>query len=362
MAVVVQCYNCSNILELDDGFRGGVCRCSQCGSLLQVPKGSTSDAPKSRPAAPSAQGGAAPRPANPGGDTGLSRGQLDPRSPARAAVSDDPRSGIQALSEVSSISTAPAPVHKPTPAEKVVGKKNKRLLYWAIGLMIFVGIGAVALLAWFVASNTGQVKTDDNAAGATGAAVAGVHLPGGAASPAPEVLNGPVLLGRIPLAKSKVVFSLDGGSSGRDSFDWVRLAVKNSIGNMKADQRFIIAVWTESGMIQFPKTGWASKATLDNFLPDFDNYTAHGAADAAASMKQSLALQADQVIFVTAKDGLDPGIAGDVLAARGATQRLDAIKIGEEQGDSPLGPITSKGGGKFISKLAVSELESLANH
>ena len=39
MAVVVQCYHCNAILELDDGFRGGVCRCSTCGTLLQVPKG-----------------------------------------------------------------------------------------------------------------------------------------------------------------------------------------------------------------------------------------------------------------------------------------------------------------------------------
>ena len=42
MNVVVQCFHCNAILELDEGFRGGVCRCSACGSLLQVPKAQAS--------------------------------------------------------------------------------------------------------------------------------------------------------------------------------------------------------------------------------------------------------------------------------------------------------------------------------
>ena len=50
--VVVQCFNCSAVLELDEGFRGGVCRCSSCGSLLQVPRGERETGRKPRPAAP----------------------------------------------------------------------------------------------------------------------------------------------------------------------------------------------------------------------------------------------------------------------------------------------------------------------
>jgi len=55
MAVVVQCFHCNAILELDEAFRGGVCRCSACGSLLQVPKGeAVSVGKKVRPAGPPA--------------------------------------------------------------------------------------------------------------------------------------------------------------------------------------------------------------------------------------------------------------------------------------------------------------------
>src|ERR1041384_1880667 len=54
MAVVVQCFHCNAVLELDEGFRGGVCRCSGCGSLLQVPKADREvGSRRKRPAAPS---------------------------------------------------------------------------------------------------------------------------------------------------------------------------------------------------------------------------------------------------------------------------------------------------------------------
>ena len=78
MPVVVQCFHCNAVLELDDGFRGGVCRCSTCGSLLQVPKGEA-DAPakasRVRPAVPPGPSVAHPK----SEDTGISSGALDPR-------------------------------------------------------------------------------------------------------------------------------------------------------------------------------------------------------------------------------------------------------------------------------------------
>jgi hypothetical protein len=81
MAVVVQCFKCNALLELDDGFRGGVCRCSTCGTLLQVPKGEPNTAARiARPAGPPAPTRpAAPvvNPASPNVETGQSSGKFD---------------------------------------------------------------------------------------------------------------------------------------------------------------------------------------------------------------------------------------------------------------------------------------------
>lgn len=58
--ISLNCPTCSAPLELDDGFRGGVCRCSGCGTLMTVPHDPSTGRAESltRPETP----GAAPQP------------------------------------------------------------------------------------------------------------------------------------------------------------------------------------------------------------------------------------------------------------------------------------------------------------
>ncbi len=76
MAIVVQCHQCSKILHLDEGFRGGVCRCGGCGTLLRVPKDAGTGKAGSRPDQPGTSPSAPERPESPLHDPGLSRGML----------------------------------------------------------------------------------------------------------------------------------------------------------------------------------------------------------------------------------------------------------------------------------------------
>jgi hypothetical protein len=114
MPVVVQCFHCNAILELDDGFRGGVCRCSSCGSLLQVPRGEEG-APagrKARPATP-------PPPVSPTVplqsatssklDVGLSRGQFEsPLSPRLRRQDIGVSSGLGRIHQTRPITGTPS--------------------------------------------------------------------------------------------------------------------------------------------------------------------------------------------------------------------------------------------------------------
>ncbi len=36
-AIELECPVCSELLEIDIGFAGGICRCSNCGALMTVP-------------------------------------------------------------------------------------------------------------------------------------------------------------------------------------------------------------------------------------------------------------------------------------------------------------------------------------
>jgi hypothetical protein len=89
MPVKVQCTNCKATLELDDGFRGGVCRCRECKSLLQVPRSANEGTAKARPQGP----GAIPAPIGPAPTVSSS-----PDSPLSPPNLSDPRSAAMAAS------------------------------------------------------------------------------------------------------------------------------------------------------------------------------------------------------------------------------------------------------------------------
>lgn len=78
MPLVVQCFQCQNLLELDDGFRGAICRCSHCGALLEVPAGESQKTQRARPASPNS---IKTRKSSSGSsvDIGMSSGIADPR-------------------------------------------------------------------------------------------------------------------------------------------------------------------------------------------------------------------------------------------------------------------------------------------
>jgi hypothetical protein len=113
MAVVVQCFHCNAVLELDDAFRGGVCRCSSCGSLLQVPKGEQ-ESPAGRKV----------RPANPGVAPRKSGGR--PGSGGSASGSDAGSSGalgqsVNSPSDAGSSSSGLRRVQKTQPVGALAG-------------------------------------------------------------------------------------------------------------------------------------------------------------------------------------------------------------------------------------------------
>jgi hypothetical protein len=197
MAVVVQCFHCNAVLELDEGFRGGVCRCSSCGSLLQVPRGEQDPPPagrKIRPAAPSA----APRkpvPASPGepglsnslgqssgalSSSGLSSGmqrvhRTKPVAPAPAKSKSSPKSSANARSPGASRpgftplppSDTPDHLPPPDPDSRVpqlpatspppdpvnpaqVFKRDGRLLWMAAAVIVAITLLVIVAVIFFI--------------------------------------------------------------------------------------------------------------------------------------------------------------------------------------------------------------------
>lgn len=137
MPLVVQCFQCQNLLELDEGFRGAICRCSHCGALLEVPAGNSKKTQRARPSSP--QSGKPHK--SPGGssvDIGISSGIADPRR-YRTATS------VLAKGQTPRESPPPAsPPAEQIPAPRSAGGNSDRLF--------LIGIFAVILITLIISA------------------------------------------------------------------------------------------------------------------------------------------------------------------------------------------------------------------
>lgn len=150
MAVKVQCSKCKETLELDEGFRGGVCRCN-CGALLQVPRSTSEGAAKVRPAAPTPL---QPRPISPSPTATADASLSDPRSSAISG-SGFPRPAPVAHARKKKKTSAPPkestqqtlPASPPLPRHLTQIHRNTLLFRIAIGLSILIALSVLALVA-----------------------------------------------------------------------------------------------------------------------------------------------------------------------------------------------------------------------
>ncbi|MDA8375762.1 MAG: hypothetical protein M0Z50_01560 [Planctomycetia bacterium] len=363
MAIVVQCYNCRSRLELDDGFRGGVCRCSKCGSLLKVPiAAGPTDPARTRPADPGARLGSN-RPRDPNEDPGLSASGLRDRSPQRPAMPPPTSSGALAgfaarpiqpvstsRSEVTLKSVAPQsplmtrsnpPVRpiaqKPSARLKSLAGKNKVLALTLASLIILFILATIVIFIVTFSHHHNNSTLSQESRLDTGSAI-GVGFLG------------------IPLTGEKIVFSLDGSSANLDSFNLVAACVKNSITKMNIHQRVKFAIWTPNGLKLFPRHGWLDMKHAATATRAVLNYSPYGSTDAAKALQATLKLGGDQVIVVTAKVFLsDSHIVTDVAKWRRDEQIIDVVSVNGERKE--LKQIAHQSGGTFRF-LTVSDLQN----
>lgn len=131
----LECPSCKLVLQIDVAFAGGVCRCSNCGTLMTVPRdpgrekaerlmrpdappgaalpqaATRPDAPASRPDTPPGS-----RPASPGGSAGLPSPSRRPAAPPPAAHTSSSRTPAAAAVDTVDTATAAAVAKRQAPA------------------------------------------------------------------------------------------------------------------------------------------------------------------------------------------------------------------------------------------------------
>src|SRR5947207_3121481 len=257
------CTHCRAMLEMDDGFDGGACRCRHCGTIQTVPshlKNKTASVKASRT---------------------LYQTKPDPGVPSSGL---DRLADVVASSGLTSSrlrkSEAPAPVPKQQP--------NVKMLLIAAGIVIAFLAGALIVLS-----------TRDHGPTAPADATPAVHST--PAVPSAKHID-PNFCG-MPVKGETIIYVLDRGDSTRDSFDALKSATLRSIGSLGADRKFQIIFWNNGADEAYPKN-WPVYATRENLAAAeraIDEVGAHGKTEITSALKKALEGDASEIVIVNGK-------------------------------------------------------------
>lgn len=374
MAIVVQCYHCHSRLELDDGFRGGVCRCNKCGSLLRVPAtAGTTDAERTRPADPGMRS-SGNRPRDPNEDPGLSASGFRDQSSQRPATPSDTSSGAFTSSSMSSDRPQPKHSARPTPKPAVPDnlssvpqspiitrkvppvrpitkkpmsepippfRKNTLLLWTLVGFIILFVVAVVVVLIVVFSSH----RTPAGSQGSKTSSRTSITKPTATLA----------FLG-IPLTGKQIVFSLDGSSANLNSFNLLAACVKRTVATLGSGYEVKFALWTPHGLKVFPKQGWMNPLQAAGAEHQLLNYSPYGSTSAAKAMLATLKLGGQQIIFVTAKVFFSQSHLPKLISnARAPSQHIDVISVNGER--KQLEQLARQSGGHFRF-ITVSDLQN----
>lgn len=368
MAIVVECYHCHSRLDLDEGFRGGVCRCSKCGSLLRVPASAgTADSARTRPADPGTRPTGS-RPRDPNEDPGLSASGFRDQSPQRPAGPPSASSGAFTRSPMPSDKPQGKKAGRPTPrpsvpeplsgvpqspiitrkvppirpvtkkksTEPIPSAKNNNLVRWtlvAFFLLFFIAVIIVLAVA------LSRSRTPAQGTGSSNSSTA----------------SGPSFLG-IPLTGKQIIFSLDGSSANLNGFNLLAAALKQTLAKLGAGHAIKFALWTPQGLKLLPRQGWLTPPQAAAAEHTLLNYSPYGSTSAAKAMQETLKLGGDQIIFVTAKVFLsDSHLPDQIAKLRTPGQHIDVISVNGERQE--LQQLAKQSAGQFRF-VTISDLQN----
>jgi hypothetical protein len=274
---------------VDDGFAGGVCRCSACGTIQTVP----------------ARGQVAV-----GGQSIFERASRG--GPERDALAEE------------------------KPATPQAARRQRSLISAGVGAAVALAIGAGVVLHMRGGGSTKDAEgaTPDDAA-------------------APRAISGPSFGPIGLKGSGPIVYLVDRGDATRAYTASLQYAVLRSVATLGTGRKFQVRYWTADGESPaFPPTpGDADLATVARLGPWMAEVAGGRATDASASLDAALASKPAEIIILTGKAWqLDDAFANEAMVKLiSAEVRVHAVALGGTSGNTALARITAKTGGTFVS-------------
>lgn len=359
----LECPGCKELLELDVGFAGGVCRCSTCGTLMTVPADPARESAERlvrpdrpggktrRPSRPSAPGGSTARPAAPDAAS-----PSRPQTPVRPARPDAPAAASETSAKATATSSAapPAPtdddaniyttesgrIVRVDPAHAIpMARKRKVARYATYGVFVAaVGcIVAACLFAVFVLVRNPPTPP-------TGPGVIESFTYDRAANP--FLLDKANVLG-LPL-RERTAILIDASASSTPWLNAVKQAIVAGLAGKQSGSQIYLAYAAGSE----PRTLSDGFSAVNRVNPArltglHAQVTGEADADWSAAIQQAMVLEPSHVILISGRS-LDDAQAQAIQAALAGQEGLFVDTIAMDRDIVALDDLAVGHGGRYV--------------
>ena len=335
------CTSCKKLLQIDDAFAGGVCRCKFCGTIQTVPSQQ-----KTRAAAPTAAS-VAPKAAPPK-TLFQSSSRVEPMHapPPTSGTGLDELAQIVASSGLAGTGLRAGHLRK-TPPPPVASNLK---LYFIIGGSV-LGTLVIVLVLWLIfhQSNNPEAVTSQNAPDNQ----VRTTNNGQPTTTTPNYMG-------LPLSGPSVIYLLDRGSGTLETFDFIKRGAIRSIASLGPGTKFQIIFWETDSIIESPK-GTMRFATAENVAAtdeEIKDVYAFSQSTIDKSLQKALAQNPAEIVIATGKYGLDDEFVNSVMALRKTSSvKIHTVSLGKSGSTEALKKLAEKTGGTFkeVTGAALAE-------
>ncbi len=308
--ISITCTQCKTVLEMDEAFAGGVCRCRHCGTIQTVPSSLKGTSTSGGDAAAESIGGSRSLYAGAGGA-------------ATEANAGTHLNGTADAVSGSGMNSAAAGAGGDFAAGGALPSKSAKpfIIGGAVLLILLLALGG-----WFMLHNKGGGKDG-----------------GGGGEPL-----GPSFVG-LKLNVPSVVYVLDRGNATTNYFDAIKAATYRSLQLLGPSKKFAVILTdnqTEDAM--FPKQGMhdATAGELENLKEVLQDVVATGNSRFGPALDKAIALHPASIVIITAKYPLDDEDIAALAEAQKKGVTINTFAIGDIA-NPPLEALSTATGGAY---------------
>ncbi len=319
------CTNCRTVLDIDDGFAGGVCRCQHCGTIQTVPanlKGTGPSGPKT-----------------------LYQNQSQAAATTGTGL-DDLANVVASSGLTGSGSGLSNRLKKKTSALATTERPpSKRSVLLIAGIGVVVVAGAVG--AWLATRGSNTHAPEQSTDGGTTSTPTHTGT-GSTTSQPPPVVKGPSLLG-LKLQGSQVIYLLDRSTVLQPVYDQIIGSVQKSLDTLSPSMKYQVIFWEVNGNVeQRPESPeQVSAASVTKTKESIEEVVCNGRGELLPALNKAIEKKPDQIVVVTGKELEAETVDAAIAATQGKSIHLDALFVGSGSGVEALKKLSEKTGGTF---------------